>query len=582
MSSDSFSDLDAVPLSSDTTPVSPTGLRYSGIFWNIDKGNDTSTHALDVAYITIAVEAVLGASGAILNAFVTITIICLPHLRQSKTGKFIMSLGLADLLVSVIVIIIDLLLQTHVMPEYDTPHQQLYCYIWAGVTVFLCSASSFNVVGIALDRYVCVADPFNYDRRFTHCRLNIIVCTIWALSLCLGLLPFLVGSAADYFHTSAGTSAVQQTSECSLMPRRTYTLAIVLITILLPCLAVLLLYSRIFCWAIRQGRRMRKAREMRDLRRQQAESDLKNQLYDEAGVADWRKVSHISEENAPTVGVTNSLDRIGSSVDEERRTPRFSNFTTEHLSTVVAEENSNDGEYRESEVDEAASSIIFQGGKPRAESCSIETETETSGAGEASTQSKRSITSTYVNFLRKSLIISVERRLSFKEVFLTVISISEMKACVVMSMVVGTYLICWLPFGVVNIVESVHPGRVSPSLRKILLWLVYSNSVWNPLIYAIMSKAFRSGLANRLSNVFDQDLSGSGESGVSSRQIPTSQCIGTTSMLMHSSSETTTPSSYMLPFQHAVGSSDGGPRGGGESEARGWSKTTVRSLPLMF
>ncbi|VDK54537.1 unnamed protein product, partial [Gongylonema pulchrum] len=61
-----------------------------------------------------------------------------------------------------------------------------------------------------------------------------------------------------------------------------------------------------------------------------------------------------------------------------------------------------------------------------------------------------------------------------------------------LGVIMGTFLICWLPFFIVNIIRSFFPGRVSDVQFVAVTWLGYANSTANPIIYTILNKDFRT------------------------------------------------------------------------------------------
>ena len=69
--------------------------------------------------------------------------------------------------------------------------------------------------------------------------------------------------------------------------------------------------------------------------------------------------------------------------------------------------------------------------------------------------------------------------------------LSDHKAAVTLGIIMGTFLFCWLPFFILNLVEA-YCKCAPPILFKILTWLGYFNSCLNPIIYSIFNSEFRN------------------------------------------------------------------------------------------
>jgi len=66
-----------------------------------------------------------------------------------------------------------------------------------------------------------------------------------------------------------------------------------------------------------------------------------------------------------------------------------------------------------------------------------------------------------------------------------------------LGLIIGAFVICWLPFFVVATVKPFAGDmHVPPNVRSIVLWLGYSNSLINPVIYAIWDQSFRRAFKN--------------------------------------------------------------------------------------
>ncbi|CAB3384348.1 D(2) dopamine receptor isoform X2 [Cloeon dipterum] len=74
--------------------------------------------------------------------------------------------------------------------------------------------------------------------------------------------------------------------------------------------------------------------------------------------------------------------------------------------------------------------------------------------------------------------------------------LSEHKASTVLGLVFASFVLCWAPFFVLNVLEAVCPTCASPSpaLLTFCLWLGYFSSCINPVIYTVFNRSFRAAL----------------------------------------------------------------------------------------
>uniref|UniRef100_T1JG62 G-protein coupled receptors family 1 profile domain-containing protein n=1 Tax=Strigamia maritima TaxID=126957 RepID=T1JG62_STRMM len=68
---------------------------------------------------------------------------------------------------------------------------------------------------------------------------------------------------------------------------------------------------------------------------------------------------------------------------------------------------------------------------------------------------------------------------------------SDGKAAVTLGVIMGVFLICWVPFFCVNIIDAFCKTCIPHTVFQGLTWLGYCNSALNPLIYSTFNQEFR-------------------------------------------------------------------------------------------
>lgn len=75
----------------------------------------------------------------------------------------------------------------------------------------------------------------------------------------------------------------------------------------------------------------------------------------------------------------------------------------------------------------------------------------------------------------------------------------EKKAALMVGILIGVFVLCWIPFFITELISSLCSCDIPPVWKSIFLWLGYSNSFFNPLIYTAFNKNYNNAFRNLFS-----------------------------------------------------------------------------------
>uniref|UniRef100_A0A8C9S8T5 D(3) dopamine receptor n=1 Tax=Scleropages formosus TaxID=113540 RepID=A0A8C9S8T5_SCLFO len=330
----------------------------------------------------------------------------------------------------------DLLLATLVMPwgvylevVGEWRFSLICCDILLTLDVMMCTASILNLCAISIDRYTAVAMPLLYNTRYSSRRRVVLMITaVWFLSFAISC-PLLFG---------LNNTATREVWKCSIADPAFVVYSSVA-SFYVPFIVTLLVYAQICVVLRRRGRRT-------DLPRRQA-------LHAQAGMEEGEgqrqrknKCTHPEDVKLCTLIV-----KPPTVAPARKKVTLVKEAVVHPLEGEPVRFLAQDDQTQQ------------QPARPKI-SLSVSKGRDRLDKGELAKE-------------------RVRGRLSQQK---------ERKATQMLAIVLGVFIICWLPFFLTHVLR-VHCSSccISPSLYSAVTWLGYLNSAVNPVIYTTFNTEFR-------------------------------------------------------------------------------------------
>lgn len=387
---------------------------------------------ITVATALITMACILGNSLVILSVFQV-------HKLKTPSNYLIVSLAVSDWLVGLVVM--PLAIVYEVLGAWPLSHTA--CVIWVTSDVTLSTASILNLMMISIDRYRIITAPFKYAQTRTRGRMAIYICSTWLLSLIISTTPLFIGWLPEQGRNN---------DRCQVNQKLGYQMYATIGAFYLPLLVMIGMYGRIYF-----------------ISRKLLKDEAKRNPRPIGGALDQENSSEASSERLP--------------LNEMRK----ETITTIPDSTVAVVNGSVDLPIDHSL---AVKQMVMD---------------DISLASNSPTQVRRKHHHNHLQIpsdnnnhhqrgsgpLKK---LSVATLTSVKKFLTRHTHKGNSHAIKTLGIIMGLFIACWLPFFVLAFVAPICGERcdIPHWVWGLLTWLGYTNSCFNPVIYAMFNREFRT------------------------------------------------------------------------------------------
>ncbi|CAI2730379.1 unnamed protein product [Schistosoma spindalis] len=429
------------------------------------------------------------------------------------TDLYIVSLALADLLVAVLLLPLFIMRQIYGHWPYES-HE--LCIYWLSLNVFLCSASILNLCCISVDRYIAINYPMKYISKRTRRTAFAMIGGAWIASFLI-MIPPIFGSQ---HHTGVGS--------CYLRSDARYRFLTGISILIIPIFLVGFIYIRIF-WVIRRRSKEFEFGKFSSNPKEHRFGSFKllfipNNIYNHrfghkkncfsSCNSSQRQlfVSNYTQSNLFIAYTPNNRQKNVKehTVNQSHGQSTSSSFSNKYSEQVYSQTSKQYTQYihmfplsmlhttTKSDPDDSTTFSIHNS-IDNTEIYTSQTTDTINKTVDASMNDRQkdqqhnhehrlnSLNEEIVNSEAKHsnkhnrMIYQRRKRLVYK---------SEKKTVKTVAIVVCCFILCWLPFTILYLMEGACECLFSETLYMATGWVAYLNSMCNPFIYAFCNKEY--------------------------------------------------------------------------------------------
>eukprot|EP00795_Rhopilema_esculentum_P017656 gene17656-9304_t len=189
--------------------------------------------------VVISVLAILGTATVVINVLTLMIIYRRRRLRKPKNYPII-SFLLAGLIQGIIVV------PAYCLKRLDLSNVPEWICDLFRFPYFMCGHMlTLSILLVAMDRMVAINCPFKYHNIISKCRMITCIISFWVAIIIIDLLPFIYGASKDL--------------KCKYVPWRAWSIAVLVLTIVIPFLIISVCYAWIWRLAARHAREISQA-----------------------------------------------------------------------------------------------------------------------------------------------------------------------------------------------------------------------------------------------------------------------------------------------------------------------------------
>ncbi|XP_011049495.1 PREDICTED: dopamine D2-like receptor isoform X5 [Acromyrmex echinatior] len=374
------------------------------------------------------------------------------------------------------------------------------CDFYIAMDVTCSTSSIFNLVAISIDRYIAVTQPIKYAKHKNNRRVWLTILLVWAISAAIGS-PIVLGL----------NNTPNRIPDQCLFYNTDFIIYSSLSSFYIPCIIMVFLYYNIFK-ALRNRARRARATKKPNLGDIKPGSIIENIAHTRScrfsavAQAQLTGTPHVQRQDSSGYDVAASSTMIhepletnsspspnpritsGPPSSSTSSSPPPTRGPTSVSSSTQTKRNGNNGGANKQELKRlksAGSLLPLQLARtPSVLSSSCKKDRKNASAGSRFTIYKANKAS------KKK-----REKSSAKK---------ERKATKTLAIVLGVFLICWVPFFTCNIMDAICTKLTKacqPGVTAFIItsWLGYMNSFVNPVIYTVFNPEFRKAFRKLIS-----------------------------------------------------------------------------------